>query len=148
MKAIRTIGDLKPAKRNARSHTRRNLDMTEASLKEFGAARSIDIDAYGDPWAIWAAIAPRIQQKTAIFITFGHMNFGGGKTGAAGMSEFIRTQNGIPGDWNIPQSADLFRFLGRRYFMASMCKLNASLALVVDHERVSYYGALVHGKTR
>lgn len=48
MKSIRNIGDLKPAKRNARSHPRRNLDMTEASLKEFGAARSIVVDEQGE----------------------------------------------------------------------------------------------------
>lgn len=48
MKKINSISDLKPAKRNARDHGQRNLDMIEASLKEYGAARSIVIDEKGE----------------------------------------------------------------------------------------------------
>ena len=103
----------------------------------------LDIDCYGDPFEIWSVVAPRIAHKTAVFLTFGHLGLGG-----SSLSYFLREQNGIPKEWPIPVDRELNILCGRRYFMASMCKVNASMALVVDHERVSYYGALVHGKTR
>lgn len=48
MKRITSISDLKPAKKNARDHSARNLDMIEASLRDYGAARSIVIDETGE----------------------------------------------------------------------------------------------------
>jgi hypothetical protein len=45
---IRSLDDLAPDPRNARRHTKRNLDTIEASLREVGAARSIVIDESGE----------------------------------------------------------------------------------------------------
>jgi hypothetical protein len=38
------LSDLHPAKRNARKHSERNLDMIETSIKKFGTGRSILVD--------------------------------------------------------------------------------------------------------
>jgi ParB-like chromosome segregation protein Spo0J len=48
VKRITNISELTPAKRNAREHGERNLSMIEASLKEYGAARSIVVDEDGE----------------------------------------------------------------------------------------------------
>jgi len=44
---INKLSDLKPAKKNARNHNQRNIDMIEQSLREVGTARSGVIDENG-----------------------------------------------------------------------------------------------------
>lgn len=46
-KALQTIGDLQPDKRNARKRTDRSASLIQESIQRFGAARSIVIDEDG-----------------------------------------------------------------------------------------------------
>jgi hypothetical protein len=130
------------------------MNVTPRSVQAFNPAEfnCIDIDTYGDPWEIWEVISRRVQTRTAIFLTFGHMGMGGldkshNPNGVVkGLSKFLRTQEGIPLDWPAPLSGDLLVLLGRRYFLRSMAAVGAETALLIDHPNVSYYGALVTGK--
>jgi len=120
------------------------MDVNPRTVQAFDPSfyNCIDIDCYGDPFEIWAALASRIVRPTAVFLTFGHTI---GMAGVNSCSKFLRQQNGIPLDWHIPTNRDLVVLLGRRYLAQSMFAARASLVLAVDHAIISYYGALIAG---
>lgn len=116
------------------------MDVNPRTVRAFDPGRFnvIDIDAYGDPWEIWAAIATGIIHPTAVFWTFGHLGMG-----PTSCSYFLRESNGIPRAWPIPVNRDLNIFLGKRLFLRTLCAHRAAYAVAVDHPNVSYYGAVL-----
>ena len=98
----------------------------------------IDIDTYGEPWAHWFALAPRIVGPTAVFLTHGHM--AGGRMVTT--SSLARRAMGIPPHWRLPPNGMISRIA------ASFCLPKACASLMLDPvvvwhgQRVSYYGLL------
>jgi len=66
----------------------------------------IDIDSYGEPWEVFAAILPNIKTQTAVFLTYGHVGMG-----SVSISKFLREACGIPPAWEVPSDKTLARFL-------------------------------------
>lgn len=116
------------------------MDVTPRTVRAFDPFRFnvIDLDAYGDPFEIWSAIAPGIKSPTAVFWTFGHLGMS-----PTSCSYFLRESNGIPRDWPIPVNRDLNIFLGKHFYMRTLCAHGATHGVAVDHPNVSYYGALL-----
>ena len=72
-----------------------------------GNINVVDIDTYGEPWEIWSAVARRIQQPAAVFLTQG---------ARAELSDFARTAMGIPAAWAFPPISELAPF-SRQFFI-------------------------------
>jgi hypothetical protein len=96
----------------------------------------LDLDSYGEPWEIFAALLPNIQPGTAVFLTYGHVG-----VRSIRISKFLREQCGIPITWEVPTNAELARFLGRQYLRQATAG-RAVRILSAENENVGYYGIL------
>ena len=127
------------------------LDVNARTIHAFNPNQFnvIDIDTYGEPWAIWGGLAPRIQRRLAVFLTCGVL----GRSGNS-FSNFLRRFAGIPEDWNAPSNDELLRFVGRGYLVSTLEHLQVEQALYIEHRRgggwgkahaagVDYYALLV-----
>jgi hypothetical protein len=64
----------------------------------------IDIDPYGEPWEAYRALLPRLTTTTAVFLTEGHVMYGGA-------SNASKDAIGIPTDWPIPPTQTLSQYV-------------------------------------
>ncbi|MCI0717827.1 MAG: hypothetical protein L0338_02390 [Acidobacteria bacterium] len=96
----------------------------------------IDIDTYGEPWATWAAVAHRIHQRAAIFLTHGVV--GMGQT-----SHMALEAMGIPHAWKIPVKPHIARFAARFFIVPEFVKLRIESAWRAEAGNATYYGLVV-----
>ena len=98
----------------------------------------IDIDTYGEPWEIWAAVLSRIKQPTLVFLTRGKVTYGGGK-----VSNFAKQVMGIPLEWQIPVKLDVFNYADECALKQECATARITKGYIVALARVDYYGLLV-----
>jgi hypothetical protein len=96
----------------------------------------IDIDPYGDPWPIWAALEPRLKKKTAIFLTMGTVLMGT-------LSKPTREQLGIPREWHIPPVRRLAWWAAEYLTRGAFRSFRLSKAGIVRSATVQYCGVLI-----
>lgn len=116
------------------------LKVDARTVRAFDAQRFnvIDIDSYGEPWEVLAAILPSIKQATAIFLTYGHVGMGN-----IGISKYLREACGIPPAWEIPTDKALATFLGQLYLRRALAGRPVGQVLAVENPNVGYYGILL-----
>ncbi len=95
----------------------------------------IDIDTYGEPWEIWAAVARRIAQPAAVFLTQGIV--GMGQT-----SHFALEAMGIPKTWKIPVKPQVSHFAVRYFITPRVGQLEIRRAWQAGAGNATYFGLL------
>jgi hypothetical protein len=95
----------------------------------------VDIDTYGEPWEIWAAVASRLRRPAAIFLT--HRVVGMGQT-----SHFALETMGIPRRWPVPVKPQLARFAGCYFLIPSFAGLEVRRAWNAQAGNAAYFGLL------
>lgn len=104
---------------------------------------AIDIDVYGDPWATWQALLPRLAQPTAVFLTHGLVG-GKGATGGVGLSNAARDALGIPRDWRLPPGLKALAAFAGEYILRDSVRRARLLAVGrLRLPRVIYYSLVV-----
>jgi hypothetical protein len=101
----------------------------------------VDVDTYGEPFEIASWVAPRIRQRTALFLTCGTVR---NKTpGGASLSGYLRRAIGIPPSWKIPKSNVLREFAYGHGLYACCRSVKILQADRIRLSDVTYYGLAV-----
>ena len=100
----------------------------------------IDVDTYGEPWAHWSVLAPRIKGGVAVFLTHGHVG------GPMELSKHARRVMGIPFGWDLPNDGKIWPLVARYCLAAPAVGLVVEKGVVWHGARVSYYGLRVRPK--
>lgn len=123
------------------------MDISQARyLDVFDLSRVnvIDIDVYGrQAWQAWLHLAPKIRQKTAVFLTNGLTS----ATGRASLSAPMRSLLGIPDDWNIPASPKLTEYAASACLRKTCDYCQVLKAGKIYSHYVSYYAMVVEPST-
>jgi hypothetical protein len=100
----------------------------------------VDVDTFGDPFAIWRELLFRIKQPTAVFLTRGKVTYGSGRMPISKLAQKIM---GMPAHWNVPGKIELLN-AADEYQLKQFCPTaRITIGLKTDHPRVDYYGLLV-----
>lgn len=101
----------------------------------------IDIDTYGEPWALWQAVLFRIKTPTCVFATRGRVAYGAGRIQ---MSRVSKQVMGMPADWDVPCKEELIEYSDRCQLLQECPTARLSFAYRVRPRRsVDYYGLFV-----
>jgi hypothetical protein len=120
------------------------LDGEDHSLSRYNV---IDIDAFGEPWAIWQAVLSRITVPTAVFLTRGKVAFGAGRVNLSGVA---KESMGIPKEWDIPIKTELLEHADRCSLLQDCPTARITKGYQIRMPRkgssMDYYGLLVEPK--
>ncbi len=100
----------------------------------------IDIDCFGDPFAIWQAVLFRIRVPTAVFLTRGRVTYGAGRMP---ISKLAKTVMGIPEEWDVPGKVELMEYGDRAQLLQHCPTAKIAKGYQIKLRRVDYYGLLV-----
>jgi hypothetical protein len=98
------------------------------------ALNVIDIDTATEPWEIWAAVARRIQQPAAVFLS---------APARGPLSKFARQVLGIPDSWSLTSAAELAQFASRFFLVPRFDGIEIQSARRVTLGPSVNYGLLV-----
>ena len=105
----------------------------------------IDVDCYGDPWECWLHIAPRIEGRTAVFLTCGISS--SGSCMGTSVTNWTKKLCGIPLAWDVPRKWELAVYAAGFAFRAGCQETNVLAAGKIHSGNVDYYGLLCEGKS-
>jgi hypothetical protein len=114
--------------------------VTEYSGTGLGRYNAIDVDCFGDPWAIWHELLFRIKTRTVVFLTRGKVTYGSGRMP---ISNHAKTVLGIPAEWNVPGKIELLDHADRCQLLEPCPTAAITLGYWIQFPRVDYYGLLV-----
>lgn len=107
----------------------------------------IDLDAFGDAWAVYRAIVLRLKARTAIFVTRGSVAYGAGR---ANLSKAAREAMGIPTEWDIPIKLELIEMADRHAMLQSCETATVAQGYQIKMPRkgsaVTYFGLILEPK--
>lgn len=112
--------------------------LRQMSLSDYNV---IDIDTFGEPWEHFYEIINKINQKTAVFLTYGRVKVGGGN-----ISNFAKKIIGIPLDWKIPITDEIVEIFISILFTTISEYVTIEKVYKVTLPRVSYYGIILNKK--
>jgi hypothetical protein len=98
-----------------------------------GVFNVVDIDPFGEPWAAYHAFLRRFTQRTAVFLTHGHLNRS--LTTASATCEAL----GLPAAWPVPNTPALAQFLSVSSLEHTWRFAHIEHAGVIHFTKVSYY---------
>jgi hypothetical protein len=92
----------------------------------------IDIDPYGEPWAAYLALLPRLTHETAVFLTRGTVSYGV-------LTDAVLETFGIPRTWPVPHSQRLAAYLDSLALSETWRYADVLHASTLDLKDVSYF---------
>lgn len=102
----------------------------------------IDVDTYGEPWAIWQELAQKIHRRAAVFLTHGHMSSPAGINVSRAALEMM----GIPVYWAFPRQPALSEFAASYCLQKGCVWCNIPFAVRIRLRNVTYYGLICEPK--
>ena len=100
----------------------------------------IDIDTYGDPFALWHEVLFRIKTRTVVFLTRGRVTYGAGRMP---ISKHAKKVMGIPIDWDVPGKVELLEYGDRSQLLEECPTAKIEFGYKTNLRRVDYYGLCV-----
>ena len=110
---------------------------TGEGLKRYNV---IDVDCFGDPFAIWQAVLFRIKTPTIVFLTRGRVTYGAGRMPISKLSKKVL---GIPESWDVPGKSELLELADKAQLLQSCPTAHIDFGYLTRLRRVDYYGVLV-----
>jgi hypothetical protein len=119
-----------------------NGDDSEETFTGDGLTRYnvIDVDCFGDPFAIWQAVLFRIKTPTVVFLTRGRVTYGAGRMPISQLSKRVL---GIPEEWDIPGKVELMELADKAQLLQECPTAHIEHGYVTRLRRVDYYGIFV-----
>jgi hypothetical protein len=114
-----------------------------AALDEGGGLsryNCVDVDCFGDPFAIWQALLFRIRVPTAVFLTRGRVTYGAGRMP---ISKLAKKVMGIPEEWDVPGKVELMEYGDRCQLLQPCPTAKIAFGYKITLRRVDYYALLV-----
>jgi hypothetical protein len=139
--AARQVGQIK-AKIAPRLIAALNGDPDASVFSGEGLKRynCIDVDTFGDPFAIWHEVLFRIKIPTVVFLTRGRVTYGAGKMP---LSKHAQVMMGMPREWDIPVRVELLEFADRSCLLEECPTAAIKFGHKINLQRVDYYGLFV-----
>lgn len=101
----------------------------------------IDIDPYGEPWAIYREALQRLSGPTAVFLTHGHV-------AQSQVAKANLRAAGIPPDWPVPITPALSAYVATACLQETWRYATIDHAAAIRFPRVSYYALAVRPQAR
>lgn len=102
-----------------------------------GQYNVIDVDCYGEPWELFAAIDRCQPERCVVFLTAGRLT-----RGACRISRYVKRRIGIPMTWTIPETETLARY-AERYILSLYGERVEYGVAATGGQHVTYYGLLL-----